>query len=266
MFRTLAFVVCSFAALLLATAASATTIDVATTVLNGGSNSQGYVPDGTSSPTNQINYVAFIPNSANPATVQYDNAGNTVNLAPNIYAAGAARGAGQEINVDGYNSGIGGTQIPGNVNMYLAGQSPSVNDTGFGAHANWVVTVNLDAIRAADLGGNSGPLTLQGLFGAWGNIGDTSGGVIQGEIYLDGTRIDHMGLTSYTPVDNQSFNLSIPSTGHELSFFILNSPTSSLWDDGIFQHVTLSTAPEPSTAILCGMGALGLLIVRRRMK
>jgi len=261
--RTLA--VATISSMLFAVAASATTISVPTTVLNGGSLTQGFIASGTTSPTNQVNYVAFIPNAANPATVQYDNAGNTVNLAPNIFAAGAARGAGQEINVNGYGTGIGGTQIPGNLNMYLAGQSPSVNDPGFGAHANWVVTVNLDTVRAADLGGNNGNLTLAGQFGAWGNIGDTSGGVIQGEIFLDGKRIDNMGLTSYTPAVNQSFNLSIPATGHELSFFILNSPTSSFWDDGIFQNVTLTT-PEPSSVILFGIAAVGLLIARRRNK
>jgi hypothetical protein len=267
MLRTLSAAIVSLTVLLFATVASATTIDVATNVLNGGSNTQGFVPDGTSSATNQVNYVAFIPNSANSAAVVYDHAGNMANVGPNIYngVGAAARGPGQSINVDGYGTGIGGTPIAGNMNMFLAGQSPSVNDSGFGAHANWVVTVNLDAIRAADFGGIQTGFQLNGTFGAWGNIGDPTGGVIQGEIFVDGKRIDNMGLTSFTPAINQTFSLGIPASGHELSFFILNGPNSSLWDDGIFQSVTLA-APEPASMVMLGIGVVGLLLARRRLK
>lgn len=240
--------------------ASATTVDVAT-VLDGGTTTYNNIPQ-QSSATAEINYIAFIQNSANPATVQYDNAGNTANVAPNIYAAGAARGPGQGIEVDGYGdsseSGNSSPPDPSNY-LYLSGQS-EVNHSGFGAHANWVVTVNLDAIRANELGGSTATLNLSGLFGAWGSIGDKSGGVIQGEIWLDGTRIDSMGLTSST--SNQSFNLSIPSSGHELSFFILNSPTSSLWDDGIFENTTLSTPEPASLALFAGVATMSL--ARRR--
>jgi hypothetical protein len=245
--------------------AHAESFSVSTEVLDGGVAGPGNVGP-QSSATNEINYVQFIPNGANPATVQYDNAGHTVNLAPNIYAAGAARGATQGIQVNTY--GPEGGSIPNTTNMFLAGQ-PDVNNQGFGAHANWVVTLNLDAIRANLFGGTTGTIYLSGQFGPWGAIGDptTTGGNVQGEIFLNGVRADSMSQASFSPVNDPTFNLQITSADHELSFFILNSPTSSNWDDGIFENVTLST-PEPSSIVaLCGAGALGLFIaVRRRRK
>jgi hypothetical protein len=247
--------------------AKAASISISTDVLNGGNAGAGNVASGTTSGSAEINYVNFIPNNANSAAVVYDNAGHTVNLAPNIYdgVGAAARGASQGIQVNTYGP-IAGSNPTSDTNMFLAGQ-PNANNPGFGAHANWVVTVNLDTIRT-DHSLTNQTLDLSGLFGAWGAIGDSSGGVIQGEIFLDGTRIDSMPLSSFTPANDPSFNLLIPSTAHELSFFILNSPTSSLWDDGIFENVLLSTVPEPSSIVaICGLGAMGLLIaVRRRSK
>ncbi len=263
---------------LLASASSsrADSISIADKVLNDGLTTQGYVPAGTTSPTAQINYVGFIDTTSDyPFTaVQYDNAGNTINVSNRVVHNAPERGAVQEINVDGYGAGqggpIGGTQIPGNYNVYLAGQPSTTNDSGFGAHANWVVTLNLDAIRNADFGGYSGAFYLSGLFGAWGNIGDTSGGVIQGEVLLNGNRIDNMGLTSYSSSGNQAFDLYIPAgNDQELSFLILNNGSNSLWNDGIFENVELSTAPEPSELISLSLGlaaACCLLFIRRRRK
>jgi hypothetical protein len=244
-------------------AAKAETISVSTDVLNGGSPGPGNVASGTMSPTNEINYVEFIPNSANPLAVQYDYAGNTVNLAPNIYAAGAARGSTQGIQVNTYGP-IAGSNPPGDTNMFLAGQA-NTNNPGFGAHANWVVTLNLDAIRAANSLAPNTAFDLTGEFGPWGAIGPgmplSSGGNVQGEIWLNGTRIDSMPQASFSPANDPTFNLNIPGTGHELSFFILNSPTSSFWDDSIFENVNLATVPvpEPSSVMaLAGMSLLGL--------
>jgi len=60
--------------------------------------------------------------------------------------------------------------------------------------------------------------------------------------------------------------LKLSSSGRELLFFILNSATSSNWDDGVFQNINLTAVSRPSTLVLCGLGADGLFVIRRRRK
>lgn len=242
---------------------SAQTISVSTDVLNGGSAAAGTLADGATAPVG-VDLVRFIPLGGTYGAVVYNSAGDTVNLTPYISTAGCCeRGAGQNLHINGYSEGGSPTQ-----NLYLRGE-PNVNNEGFGAHANWLVTIDLNEVRANQLGGATDPLELTGQFGAWGGIGSTdpAAGVIQGAIFLDGARIDTMGQTVANPTPvNQSFDLDITS-GRYLTFAILNgSPTDpqpTLWDDGLFENVNLAVVPEPAALGLIGLAG-GMLLSRRR--
>lgn len=250
----------------LAGVASAQTISVPTHVLRDGAVGAGVLPDNYTSPDTEVNLVNFIPLSDAPGTysaVVYNTANDTIDLSSFIASTTCCeRGAGQNLHVNGYSESGSPTG-----NLYLRGE-PNVNNEGFGAHANWLVTLDLDAIRANHFAGTALPLQLEGDFGAWGGIGSTdpNAGVIQGAIYLDGQRIDSMGQTVANPEPvNQSFDETIAS-GRYLTFTILNGTGASptLWDDGIYQDVTLTVVPEPAAMSLLGLGGLGLLARRRR--
>lgn len=234
------------------------TISLSTDVLNMGSPNYNSFADGYSSGAAEL--VRFIPTSdASPINVAYNQAGDTIDVSPFV-VSGPQRGASQRLQVNGYGV-VGGSNPDGATNLFLRGQ-PNVNNEGFGAHANWIVTFDLDDIRADLLGGSPGTLNLTGDFGIWGAAANPV--QAQGVIYLDGVRIDSMAQATATL--NQTFDLNIPS-GRWLTFGIFNG-SDTVWDDALFQNVRLTVVPEPLTAgLLClAAGALGGYARRRRRR
>jgi len=245
---------------------SAYAISVSTDILRGGLATYGNLPDNTSNPGGEVNWVQFIGlgEGASFTAVDYNTIGDDFNLSPFIQNGGCCeRGAGQQLQINGYNDGSG------LANLYLRGES-NTNNPGFGAHANWILTLDLDVVRANRFGSTTDPLTLTGDFGAWGSIGDSgaTAGVITGAIFLDGARIDSMAESVANPAAvNQSFNLVLPNSGQYLTFAILNGVTATnrtLWDDGVFKNVDLEVVPEPSAALLIMVGLAGFANKRRR--
>jgi hypothetical protein len=266
--KPLASIAASLALAGLPLTAPATLISVTTDIINEGSATPTWYADGannngTDSTLELIRYIGH--SDASPINVAYNQAGDQIDVSPWVVNGvnGASRGAGQGIKVNGYATGGG---VPGE-NLYLRDE-PDVNNPGFGAHANWIVTLDLDDIRTVHLGGSPSPLRLTGEFGAWGGIGSTNpdAGVAQGTIFLDGTRIDSMPETIANPTAvNQSFDLMI-SSGRYLTFGIFNGDGTAditQWDDGVFQNVNLQAIPEPGTLPVFLIGA-GLLICLHR--
>jgi len=234
-------------------------ISLTTDVLNQGDPAYKTYADGYNNASiSTVELVRFIPTSdASPIDVAYNQAGDTIDVSPFV-VSGPQRGAGQRLQVNGYGA-ISGSNPAGATNLYLRGE-PNVNNEGFGAHANWIVTFDLDDIREDLLGGTDAVLNLTGDFGMWGAA--ASPVQAQRVIYLDGVRIDSMALATATV--NQSFDLNIP-TGRWLTFGIFNG-SDTVWDDALFQNVRLTVVPEPLTAgLLClAGGALGGYVRRRR--
>jgi len=239
-----------------------TQVSLSTDVLNEGSGaaasySDGYNNNGTNS---TVEMIRFIPHSdASPINVVYNQNSDTIDVSQFV-VEGAERGAGQGLKSNGYSTS-GGT--PGG-NLYLRGQ-PNQPNEGFGAHANWIITFDLDDIRTEHMGGTSAPLNLTGDFGIWG--GASSPVEAQGVVYLDGVRIDSMPEATAAPV-NQSFDLDITS-GRWLTFGIFNGDgtgDNTTWDDAVFQNVQLTVIPEPSAIVLLGFGLAALAFYSRRRK
>jgi hypothetical protein len=240
-------------------------VSVTTDIINEGSATPTWYADGANNngTDSTLELIRFIGNSdTSPINVPYNQAGDQIDVSPWV-TSGASRGSGQGIKVNGYSTSGG---APG-LNLYLRDE-PNVNNPGFGAHANWIVTLDLEDIRTVQFGGNVHPFRLTGQFGAWGGIGSTdpNAGVAQGAIFLDGVRIDSMPETIANPTaSSPEFDLRIGS-GRYLTFGIFNgdgTADSPLWDDAVFQNVNLATidpVPEPGTVgyILVGVGLLRL--------
>jgi hypothetical protein len=214
-------------------------ISLTTDIINEGSAAPTWYANGANNngTDSTLELIRFIGNSdTSPINVAYNQAGDQIDVSPWV-TSGASRGAGQGIKVNGYSIGGG---VPG-LNLYLRDE-PNVNNPGFGAHANWIVTLDLDDIRTVHFGGADQPLQLTGSFGAWGGIGgtDPSHGVAQGAIFLDGVRIDSMPETIANPTaSSPEFDLTIHS-GRYLTFGIFNGADTYLWDDGVFEDVRLT--------------------------
>ncbi len=231
-------------------------VSLSTDVMGPGTFGDGYNNNAT---TSTVELVRFIANSdAAPLNVAYtQNPANTIDFSPWV-RSGATGGI--------WGSDTHGRPPPGN--LWIAGDGETnTPHTGFGAHANWFVTFDLNDIRAAHLGGFEHELVLAGRFGAWGSIGSTDplAGVVQGAIFLDGQRIDTMPETTRTG-PSIPFSMILPKSGRYLTLAILNGPASTLWDDGIFRDVTLSAVPEPSTGLLAALGGIGLALLGARRR
>ncbi len=266
MIRNATVVAVAFSALLLTNAGNATTISVSNDVLNGGNSLVTNLADGAGSPGAQVNLVHYIGTGLSSFTaIPYNQAGATIDVSAYVVPNGGARGAGQGIDLNSYPGVVAGS------NLYLSGQDPTVNNLGFGAHANWLVTVDLNAVRVADFGGSPVSFLLSGTFGAFGGIEPgpaSAGGHITGAIYLDGVQADVM-QSSFSPVINPTFDVAVPGSAQYLTFTILNVPSiliPTYWNDGLYENVNLTSTPEPSTMMLLGLGAIGLFIARRRNK
>jgi autotransporter-associated beta strand protein len=252
------------------------TISLSTDVLNAGQANPGAWNTRGNGYSNAVGVelVRFVDRfSTSLDAVAYTQAGtDTIDVSGWVVTSGTGgqRGASQGLQVNGYSSSNTAHTNPGGANpqnLYLRGEPNEYNE-GFGAHANWIVTFDLDVIRQEHFAGTRMPFQLSGEFGTWGGIGSTgvNDGVIQGAIFLDGVRIDDMDPSIANPqasIRNLEFDLTIYS-GRYLTFGIFNDPNSTVWDDGVFKNVHLTMIPEPGTwLMLLAAGAAGLLFRRR---
>lgn len=245
----------------------AATISLSTSVLGPGTFNNGYNNNAGNSTVELIRSIA--PSSSSPLNVAYTQGAPTIDFSPYVVAGatGGIFGSDQH----------GRAGVGPNSNLWIAGDGEtSANaDKGFGAHANWLITFDLQDIAPVHFGTssfNGGNLNLTGSFGAHGGIGssDPAAGVIQGAIFLDGVRIDSLAQTTRLGA-SLPFNLTIPDGGRWLTLAILNGNdllgNSTLWDDAVFKNVNLTFAvPEPTTLTLLGLGACLLTMRRKRSR
>jgi len=117
---------------------------------------------------------------------------------------------------------------------------------GFGGHAPWIITFDLDAIRSWHMAGNTAPLTLTGRFAqnGQGSPGETVNptGISQGVIFVDGVNVFESGFkTSGDPSD--PIELAIDGGAQYLTFAIVGGDDSTFYDDGTFRDMTLTADP-----------------------
>ena len=118
----------------------------------------GYNNNGT---TSTVELARFVPlDGADPLNVNYTQGAETFDLASFVLASGGQRGAAQGVKVNGYTTANGATPGAGE-NLYLKTE-PNAPNEGFGAHANWFVTFDLDDIRTAHFEGRTLPIDLTG--------------------------------------------------------------------------------------------------------
>jgi hypothetical protein len=204
-----------------------------------------------------VELVRFIPNSdASPHNIDYNQASDTIDFAPYVVA--------------GNTGGILGSDQHGRdgANLWIpADGEADVPHVGFGAHANWLVTFDIQEILARHLDPAPWPLLFTGRVGVNGNAAGQvpPNAVIQGGVWVDGELLEISALLSGAD-PSYAFDLRIPRTANYLTLALLNGNPSSGWDDIAFRDVTLSLdIPEPATLTLLGAG-LAVLARRRRRR
>ena len=247
------------------------TISLSTDVLNAGQATPGaWVkrPDGYFN-TAGVELVRFVDRfSSSLNAVAYTQTGTeTIDVSSWVATSGTGgqRGASQQLQVNGY---AVDSPYTTDLDLYLRGEDIEYNE-GFGAHANWLVTFDLDAIREEHFAGTHMPFQLTGEFGTWGGIGSTGAGdgIVQGAVFLDGVRIDGMDPSIANPassIRNLAFDVTI-SSGRYLTFGIFNGATT-VWDDGVFKNVNLTMIPEPGVLPMLLAACAAWLAVRRRRR
>ena len=149
-------------------------------------------------------------------------------------------------------------------NLYLPGDGESNEPhVGFGAHAAMFITFDLDDIRAEHFYSLTDPLLLTGRVGTNGNVPSNSY-EMEGGVWLDGVLLETSGLQS-RPNASHAFSILLPA-GRYLTLAALNGDGSTTYDDATFRDMTLTMVPEPTSACLLGLGALGLLVFARRRR
>lgn len=223
---------------------------LSTDVLGPGQYTSGYTNGST------VDLIFNIPQADTaPYNIAYNQAGDMIDFSPWV-VSGAFAGT--------FGSDVHGRPTVGSGNLHYQGE-PDVPGIGFGAHANWFITFDLDEVRSAQLAAG-GPGDEFQLTGRYGLYGDASAiGEVQGAIFVDGVRIDSLsqntgsgtGLTS--PED---FEYTFGPNSQYLTIALLNGNdslgNSTVWDDQVFQNLVLSTqalplTPEPSSVVLFGV-------------
>jgi hypothetical protein len=211
-------------------------ISLSTDVLGSGTFGSGH-----SSANGMVEIIRQVPNSVSANVVAYtaDVAGPTIDVADWIADGGTAGGFGSN------QHGRGG-------NLWVKGDGEAdVAHEGLGGHANWIVTYDLEEVRADLMGGAPGPLRLTGSYGSWGSIGstDAAAGVTQGLIFVDGQRVDSLNETTHNipaaggdASPSQGFDITVPADARYLTLGLMSGPDSTFWDDGVFRNVRLRVA------------------------
>ena len=211
-------------------------LSLSTDVLTPGTYGSGH-----STPDGAVDIIRQIPNSAAANIVPYttDDAGPTIDVGPWIVDGGTAGGFGAD------QHGRGG-------NLFITGDGEgNTPHSGFGGHANWLITFDLDKVRQERMIGANGELRLTGNYGSWGGIGDATApaGVTQGLVFVDGVRADNLAETTHNVptaggVDSpsQHFDITVPASAKHLTLAIMSGPGSTFWDDGNFRNVRLRAA------------------------
>jgi len=227
------------------TASGASDISLSTNVLGPGQYGDGW---NNSSGNGTVELVRFIANSSsNPYYVTYTRAGATLNVGGMVMAGSTAGNLGSDIH------GRGSTMwLPGD------GQTPdpplgNAGGKGIGAHANWMVTFDLDKIRTVHFANAPGGFSFNGKFGMNGYGSGTEkvnpgSNRVYGYVFLDGTLAwtsapQWATTTSYPPTASGSPSspvaLDIPADKRYLTLAILNGDNSSSYDDGTFRDATI---------------------------
>ncbi len=211
-------------------------LSLSTDVLGPGTYGPGH-----STPDGAVDIIRQIPNSAAANVVPYtsDDNGPTIDVGPWIVDGGTAGGFGAD------EHGRGG-------NLFIIGDGEGdTPHTGFGGHANWLITFDLDKVREERMIGGNGDLRLTGNYGSWGGIGDATppAGITQGLVFVDGVRADNLAETTHNVptaggVDSpsQHFDVNIPASAKHLTLAIMSGPESTFWDDGNYRNVRLRAA------------------------
>lgn len=209
-----------------ATASTTSDLVLSTTVMGAGTYNDGYT-----SPNGCVELVRHVPlSSASPYPISYTQAGATMDLDPYVCTGGDAGNWGSDVHGRG-----------GKLWLPRDSESQATSDgIGFGCHANWMVTFNLQKIREVHFANQAGQFTLTGRFGMDGRTGGSEGtNMVYGYVFADGV----LGVAS-TPQNSTSTTVfpvyyEIPMTTTYLTLGILNGDNSTSWDDGTFRSVKI---------------------------
>ena len=153
----------------------------------------------------------------------------------------------------GYNAGCCGGNL-------LVGGAPTAFPSWIGFHSNKGITFDLDAIRAANPGMDISQYTATvGLRAGSGSAGDI------GHIVLVDGVVAQQDLSMLPGENATNFSVAINSGDRFLTLVGVAGPDQNYsFDQGIIALPTLHLVPEPVTASLFVMGAMPILLRRRR--
>lgn len=220
---------------------SPSSVVLSTDVLGPGLYSDGYQNNAGDSTVELIRYISNTDNS--PHNVGYNQAGDQIDFARWVVDGNTAGGWGS----DQHGRSISGSY--GNLWLPADGEtSTSTDSVGFGAHANKLITFDLDDIRPVHLGGTDRPLVFAGRFGVNGVVGGNDPGVIGG-VWVDGELWNISPEVKKGDAGSYRFNVVLPSDARYLTFAMLNG-ADTVWDDAALRDPTLHVGDRmASTAV-----------------
>jgi len=172
-----------------------------------------------------VDYVKQCGNSnSDPYMVQYNSHGDTVNLAD--YITSGSVGGSFGVDVHGRNR-----------QMAFQGEAGS-SGKGFGCHANWLITFDLNVMRSKYFSGEPGAFKYTGRFGISANAGD-AGQRGQGVVLVDGV-VQAETEKVRRGDGGRDLEATLDASAQYLTIAMLNGDSSTYHDDQVWLDPTLT--------------------------